>query len=194
MDTLQTKHHLETSCQTHLKKILAGHKWETEQCKGATATPLNSDEQCIEKLDDISEGPLDVQQQQQLQKKFGFSHHQAIGELLFVAVTCHPDLMHAIIKLSQCSNNPDEMHCGALKNVFCYVRSTLNDAITCWQQQPCDDLPDQPLPTLPINNYEMNDIPHHPTLPTAFTDSDRAGNVEYQKSVTGHVVHMAGAQ
>ena len=66
------------SCQTHLKKILVGHKWETEQYKGATATPLNSDEWCIEKLD-ISKGPLDVQQQQQLQKKFGFSHRQAIG-------------------------------------------------------------------------------------------------------------------
>ena len=68
----------------------------------------------------------------------------------------------------------------------------LNDGIAHWQQQPCNDLPDQPLPTLPIDNYEVNDIPHHPTLPTAFTDSDWAGNIKHQKSIKGCVVCVAG--
>ena len=125
MDISQTKDCIKISCHTHLKKVLEGHQWEQTQRSGYTNTPLNPDKRCIEKLD-TCEVPTDVKLQNQLQTKMGFKCRQAIGELLFTAVTCRPDLMHAVIKLSQFSNNPHEIHCNALKNVFRFVRSTDN--------------------------------------------------------------------
>ena len=38
----------------------------------------------------------------------------------------------------------------------------------------------------------VNAPDHHPALPTAYTDSDWAGNLKHRKSVTGYVVYMAG--
>ena len=66
---------------------------------------MNHDTSYLSKLE-LDEGPLDVIQHKALQTKMGLSYRTAIGELLFAAITCRPDILHAVIKLSQYNNRP----------------------------------------------------------------------------------------
>ena len=62
-----------------------------------------------------TKGPSNEIKQQELAHKMQFNYRQAIGELLFAAITCCPDILFHVIKLSQFSTQPDEIHYNAVK-------------------------------------------------------------------------------
>ena len=74
-------------------------------------------------------GPTESTSHVVLQKDMGFSFCQAIGELLFAAITCHPDILYCIINLSQYNIEPAHIHYTSLKRVFCYLRYTITDGL-----------------------------------------------------------------
>ena len=85
--------------------------------------------------------------QQALEDRMGFSYCQALGEILYAIITCRPDLSFAIIKLSQYSINPAEVHNQALKNAFRYLRTTIDHGLYFWRNEPLLDF------NLPTGDY-----------------------------------------
>ena len=65
-------------------------------------------------------GPPSIDDQLKLSKSMNFKYCQAVGELLFAAVTCRPDILFSVIKLNQYSNNPAKIHYQAVKHIFKY--------------------------------------------------------------------------
>ena len=124
----------------------------------------------------------------------GFNYCQAIGELIFLTVTCRPDISYPLIKLSQYSSNPASEHYEAVKQIFRYVKVTKSDGIYFWRKTSHDDLPDLPLPTVqqqthivdPDTQCDDAHIIHGPV------DSDWAGDSNHRKSVTGIIIKYAG--
>ena len=71
----------------------------------------------------------------------GFGYRQAIGELVYPMTICRPDISAAVIKLSQYSAKPAKCHYQALKQVFVYLKATINDGLTYWRTEPNETLP-----------------------------------------------------
>jgi hypothetical protein len=46
-----------------------------------------------------------------------------IGSLLYLAVYSRPDILYAVVKLSQFCTNPSAVHLAAVKRIFRYLRS-----------------------------------------------------------------------
>ena len=84
-----------------------------------------------------------------------FSYRQAIGELLFAVITCCPDILYCIIKLSQYNNKTDRVHYTAVKRVFKYLRDTIDDGLHYWRETLHDKLEDFPCPNLIHDNQEV---------------------------------------
>ena len=53
--------------------------------------------------------PADPCKRKELQDAH-FNYRQVIGEAIYAMVTCRPDISFAVIKLSQSSANPSEIH------------------------------------------------------------------------------------
>ena len=138
-------------------------------------------------------GPLGDSERRLLQQSMGFSYRQAIGELLFAAVTCRPDVLYAVIRLSNFSTNPAEIHYTAVKRVFRYLRSTINDGLHYWRIHARDDLPVAPILTIPPDNHKV----HLPGAATTdlhcYVDADWASDTRTRRSMTGIGMYLAGA-
>lgn len=63
---------------------------------------MNHEKKYMRELE-TTQGPTDTIAHATLQKEMGFSYRQVIGEILFAAITCRPDILYYVIKLSQCS-------------------------------------------------------------------------------------------
>ena len=87
LDVTQGHHYIKLSCSTYIKKILKTHQWDTPQKSSTTKTPLPNDQKFIPKLENES-GPTDPAEQIELATAMKFKYWQAIGELLFAAITC----------------------------------------------------------------------------------------------------------
>ena len=70
-----------------------------------------------------------------------FSYHQRIGELLFAAITYHPNILYDIIRLSQYSTHPIKIHYIAVRCVFKYLCDTIHDSLHYWRQKLNTTLP-----------------------------------------------------
>ena len=191
-DIHQTQTYIKVSCKTYIMKILKGHGWENLQHSSTTTIPMRSDSKHIQELE-ITEGPTDVIEQKELAAAMIFSYAQAIGELLFAAITCRPDIMYAVIKLSQYSNAPAKVHFIAVKNVFRYLRATVDDGLYYWRDGKRKDLPLMAAPELLADNHDLQHPADPPSHPVAFVDSDWGGDTSHRKSISGSTIFMAGA-
>ena len=138
--------------------------------------------------------PITTKDINQLQSNMGFNYRQAIGELIFLMVTCRPDISYPLIKLSQYSNKPAQEHYEAVKHIFKYIKATKLDGIYFWRKNSRNDLPDLPLPITHKQSYSVDpdsqcDDPH---LIHAAVDSDWAGDSNHRKSVSGIIIKYAG--
>ena len=62
--------------------------------------------------------PVLEQDKQSLQIEMGLNYRQDIGELIFLMITCRPDISFPLIKLSQYSVNPAKEHYEAQNKSF----------------------------------------------------------------------------
>ena len=162
------------------------------QHSSTTTIRMRSDSKHIQELE-TTEGPTDVIEQKELATAMHFSYRQAIGELLFAAITCRPDIMYAVIKLSQYSNAPAKVHFIAVKNVFRYLRATVDDGLHYWRDGKRKDLPLMAAPELLPDNHDLQHPADPPSHPAAFVDSDWGGDTSHRKSISGSTIFMAGA-
>ena len=108
-----------------------------------------------------------------METRKGFSYRQAIGELIYAMVTTRPDISFPVIKLSQFSATPREVHYDAVKEVFAYLYATKSNGIYYWRKIPIEDLPAGLKPNTREDNFIHEVVlSNNTTKLTAFSDSD----------------------
>ena len=190
IDVCQSKRYIKISCKRYIEKILKGHNWDNYTSK-PVSTPMSNDHKTVTLLA-TSKGPIDIRAASTLQLKMGFRYRQAIGELMFAAVTCRPDIMFSTIYLSQFSDHPAEIHYHAVKRVFRYLRSTISYGIHYWRTTPSSELPDIKDPSILPDSHQIKLPSFTSSNPCGFSDADWASNPVTRKSITGISIFLAG--
>ena len=191
IDIEQTSTYIKLHATTYLSKILAQYPAVMTQGQTTTpATPMNHDTKYQRDLELAQ--PSDTHQLQELETQYGYTYRSAIGELIYVAITCRPDIMYATIKLSQYATKPSAIHFQAIHHLMLYLYHTLDHGIYYWRDQPNPDLPAKHVEPIYPDNYTLQVVPPQDAL-HAYVDSDWAGDTSHRKSVTGLAIMFAGA-
>lgn len=170
IDIEQSLDFIKILCEKYIDKILDAHKWNSHG-RTTVTTPMANKTKTLHELA-TSIGPVDTKEAVQLQLKHKFSYRQAIGELMFAAVTCRPDIIFATIYLSQFSVHPALCHYSAVKRIFRYLRSTKSDRIHYWRIQPIHSLQKSTKPSMLADNHNVKlPTPNH-RFPWAFSDAN----------------------
>jgi hypothetical protein len=190
LDIQQTRHYVKISCQTYIGKTVEHHKWQQEHTANLPI-PMRNDSTYLANLE-LSYGPEDVKEQQELETQMGCSYRQAIGELIFAMTICGLDISPAIIKLLQYLEAPAKCHYQAAKAIFTYQYATKHDGIYYWRPAaredllPNEDLPKTIAPAEQLKKYLDMDDPLQTKGPSDFT----WGNDRRHRCSTGGVVFL----
>ena len=103
-------------------------------------------------------------------------------------------MSYPLIKLSQYSTKPAQIHYEAVKQVFKYIAATETDGIFFWCTNPNDKLPFVPLPTIKKQTHPnvMLQSTDHPTKLHGAVDADWGGDTKHRRSVSGILLRLAG--
>ena len=126
MDIQQTRHYIKVNNATYINKIVEDKRLPSTP-PHTHPLPMNPDPAFNRKIEEAT--PLTDTERDKLEHEYGFSYRQGIGKLIYAMVTCRPDISFPLIKLSQYSANPTEMHFVALKQLYCYLRDTPDKGI-----------------------------------------------------------------
>jgi len=105
LDIDQSNKFTKLSSCTYIAKVLEGHGWYRPTHTSPLHTPMNHEKRYIRELKN-AKGPVEPLVKETLQREMTFSYRQATVELLSTAITCRPDILCYIIKLSQYNNCP----------------------------------------------------------------------------------------
>ena len=115
VDIKQFNDSISMSSEGHIEQMLKTHGWDNESsdcpkpCKdGETkghliASPPVDHLTCIHEGGGFKEG---IVEHSMLEKKIGFQHRVALGELMHAMATVTPDTAHSVTILSKFSNGP----------------------------------------------------------------------------------------
>ena len=73
--------------------------------------------------------PMDTKELHKVEKEYGFSYREGIGELIYAMVTCRPDISFPLTKLSQYSAAPAKLHFEAVQGLYNYLKQTPKEGI-----------------------------------------------------------------
>ena len=198
VDVEQTDKYIKIHNTTFVNKILDFHHWQISTLNPVDnvnpTTPMTSDPSFLRSLEN-SQPPLLKDESIALQRKMGFNYRQAIGELLYAMVTCRPDISFPVIKLSQYSNAPCEVHYNAVRDIFQYLARTKDKGITYWKPTIDPDLPNGTIPHLHPSPHATDEPIPHPdqNILQGSVDSDWAGDSSHRRSITAYSLELAGA-
>lgn len=151
MDIQQTKHFVKISCHKYITKLAQSYPWlaDTTLKQPCLAGPLPfpSDATCLSKLIHQQADATTADEQLAFKMKMGIKYRNAMGEIMFSMVKCHPDISPHVTILNQFINHPSEIHYNTLKDVFQYLVHTSDAGIHYWREHPHPTLPNTPLPT-----------------------------------------------
>ena len=195
VDIAQTRQYMNIHNQTYLKKILKNYSWiwKDKNYKRVNSVPMKTTHGYHKSLEEANR-PLTPDSTIKLQRNQGFNYRQAIGELLYAMVTCRPDISYPVIKLSQYSNNPGDIHYKAIKELMHFLHDTIDDGIIYWQPKGNDILPPGPISQIKPDTRPKADknITINATNMKCNIDSDWAGDSVHRRSVTGYTLELAG--
>ena len=104
--------------------------------------------------------PTEDQEKEEMKKK---PYREAVGCLIYAAITVRPDISYAVGQVSRFCENPGKPHWSAVKHILSYLAGTKNHGI-CFSD----------------GNSERNTL-------LGFCDSDYAGEVDTRRSTSGLV-------
>jgi len=105
------------SQRKYIKTILK--KFNMENCK-----PVNTPMALGQNLEEPDQVPIDV------------PYRQAIGSLLYLALSTRPDITFAVVCLSKYTAEPRKIHWNAIKRIFRYLKGTIDLALCYQKDQP----------------------------------------------------------
>jgi hypothetical protein len=107
-------------------------------------------------------------------------YQEMVGTLMYSAVSCRPDIAHAVQQLAQAMQAPTQMHLLAAKRVFRYLAGTKDVGLVFGSRS------EQVLETRgrKFNNFRLDVC--------AFADADWANDKADRKSITGWVAKVNG--
>lgn len=194
VDILQTKYYTKLHNTTYINKLEEEHSWLTENNNTSEyPLPMISTPENNREIESAIPPATDIEQKQ-LQIDMNINYRQVIGELIFLMITCRPDISYPLIKLSQYSQNPAKIHYESAKNLLKYVVATKTEGIYFWRTTPNNNLPYHPLPTTKTSNYNNEEIRTYDksNIPHGTVDSDWGSDTNHRRSVTGIVIRLAG--
>ena len=197
VDVHQTRDYIKLSCTSYLRRLLAGHNWETpgefESKIGSRPTePIPAS--CIAALYTTPAGPYEhTQEHAKLEHDMGFAYRSLLGEILYAYVTARVHIGYAINTLAKFAAAPVKIHYQRLKGLALYLRLTIDWGIIYWRSAPRDDLPAVPLdvltydPLLPL----FPETADHFRL-TGYVDAAHANDLRSRRSTTGYAFMLSG--
>lgn len=108
---------------------------------------------------------LNHQEQDEEEQEISFPYKEAVGSLLFLAMISRPDIAYAVNVVSQHAENPQKVHCNAVRRILKYIKGTAE----CGIRFASDKM-----------NLRIN----------AYSDADFAGDTATRKSTTGYVIML----
>ena len=192
VDIDQTKQYIKLSNATYIKKITCDKHLE-DLHGNHKPIPMSENTEYNKEIETAT--PLQPQALAEVEKNFGFTYRQGIGELLYAMITCRPDISFPLIKLSQYSTKPALIHFKALQGIYQYLHITMHDGLYYWRKHDHKDREYGPTPTCSQdNNYDSNTREQNfSQQPRATVDSDYSNDTTHRKSVTGIVIKIGGA-
>jgi hypothetical protein len=194
IDILQARDFVKISCETHIDRIALHHGWQNEIASNQPV-PMRSDSESLRKLE-LSKGPDDPSEAQDLQQEMGFSYRQAIGQLIFAMTVGRIDISsYPIIKLSQYSAQPSKAKYQAVKQIFIYLNATRDYGLTYWRPSPNANHPhvDPPMPISAPSALQGFPETNAAKNLHGYADSDWGSDRPNRRSISGIVFMLAGA-
>ncbi len=197
VDVHQTRDYIKLSCTSYLRRLLAGHNWETpgefESKIGSRPTePIPAS--CIAALYTTPAGPCEhTQEHAKLEHDMGFAYRSLLGEILYAYVTARVDIGYAITTLAKFAAAPAKIHYQRLKGLALYLRLTIDWGIIYWRSAPRDDLPAVPLDVLTYDPVlpPFPETADHFRL-TGYVDAAHANDLRSRRSTTGYAFMLSG--
>ena len=192
IDVVQSKSFIKISCTSYLDKVLDGHNLqETKSTPNPIPMQSDSTSQGMLESADLPSSSMEIKRLHDAH----FNYRQVIGEAMYAMVTCQPNISYAVIKVSQYSSNPAEVHYKAARQLMNYLALTKSRGITYWRGAfvPAD-LPEHQPDQRVSRSEVINSIPEpdKPREPHAYMDSDWGGDRSHRRSVTGLLVLLSG--
>lgn len=189
LDVYQTRDYVKTSCENYIDRMLQTHGWDTptEKAKDSPkAVPMNNAN--ANRLMTLEGPPEKSVEAKLIEKRFGFSYRNILGELIYAYVICRLDIGYAVCCLARFSGSPHEEHFIALRGICKYLRATKSWGIIYQRPRPLLDLPHVPYDFL----EEDPNLPPFPTIQrdelVGCLDAAHATELKSRRSVTGLVV------
>jgi hypothetical protein len=195
VDVNQTSHYIELTSTGYISRLLRSHGWDTPASKQSAndhVSPLPVD--AVHRVYSSALGPPEhTPEHAELEHTQGFSYRTLLGELLFVYITCRPDIGYAVVTLSKFAASPSPLHYQFLKGVAKYLRRTSTWGLRFHRTSPVDSLP----PSTPYNLTFDPSLPPFPSCDpfalTGFVDAAHANDLRNCRSTTGWTFLLANA-
>lgn len=116
----QTRHYIKINDATYFEEILENEK---QLSTNPHTYPLlmNSEPTYNRSVQDTIR--LSDEERTKIDEEFGFIYHQDVGVLIYGMVTCRPDILFLLIKLSQCSASLATINFASIQGIFDYTRA-----------------------------------------------------------------------
>ena len=123
VDIKESNTHIMIPRQSYIDQMLRAHGWDPSIGKQSkNLSPLSN--LCLPTIFQKcgpDKGTIDAYK---LELSQGFRYHTLLGEIIYVYVTCRPDISYAIITMRKFSTKPSKLHDKLLKGIAWYLRET----------------------------------------------------------------------
>ncbi|KAL9185818.1 hypothetical protein ACHAXT_003595 [Thalassiosira profunda] len=198
-----TRDYIKVYAKTYIERVAEKHlnSWMKLSHSPNCPTPLPTNETFLKTFHAADgarndDGTPDVNAIASLEKHHGFGYRSAIGELIWPYVTCRPDIAYGVVRASQHSSCPAEIHFHAVKHALKYMVLTKDDGIYFWRPQPRDDLPAVAPPQISSTFHDLlhdgRPLETNPTVANAYMDSDWGSCPRTRRSMGGGCLRLAG--
>ena len=194
VDIDQTSTYIKVSVETYLTRVLKRHGWDNDKSCSKTPTPMTTDPKVIREIE-TSIGSMDPAEVKSLEIKMNFKYRVCIGEAIYALITCRPDISFPLVKLSQYSVQPAEVHYQAVKQLFKYLRATVQDGLYYWKPNIDNRLPHKSAPICRSLKSDIltKDTKYDEVKGYACSDSTWGADISHRHSVSGMLFFLCGA-
>ena len=118
INVLQTDSYIKISCAMYIDRLVTTHGWKEDKhirTIAKTIAPISTE--ALKQVYEQKGAAEGTAEHKAIKAKASFSYQTLLGKMMYVYVTCRPDIGYAITLLSKFGSCPSEYHYTCLKNV-----------------------------------------------------------------------------